>query len=124
MEFRTLAQLPSPHSLVLNLGTLSPEFLSACHSALFEYNLAGWPTILDPVGAGATKFRANAVAECLERGHIDVIKGNLGEIMAVAGWKGGKSRGVDSIGSGNLDDVCRVASFLARRESILLCEFR
>ena len=37
--------------------------------------------------------------------------------MAVAGWKGGKSRGVDSIDTGSLDDRCRLAEFLATRES-------
>lgn len=73
--------------------------------------------ILDPVAAGATEFRARAVAECLEKGYVDVIKGNLGEIMAVAGWEGGKSRGVDSIDTGSLEDRCRLAEFLSQRES-------
>lgn len=116
LECPALANIPSPHSVVLNLGTLTPDLFVAYHTALFEYNSAGWPVILDPVGAGATKFRADATAECLEKGYCDVIKGNLGEIMAVAGWKGGKSRGVDSLDIGNLDDRCRLASYLAQRE--------
>jgi hydroxyethylthiazole kinase-like sugar kinase family protein len=117
LDFPPLANIPAPHSCVLNLGTLTEGTFPAYYAALSEYNKAGWPIILDPVGAGATEFRAQAVAECLERGYVDVIKGNLGEIMAVAGWKGGKSRGVDSIDSGNLDDRCRLAKFLAQRES-------
>jgi|SRR5579862_2194973 len=117
LDYPALANLPSPHSVVLNLGTLTPDLFIAYHAALFEYNKAGWPVILDPVAAGATKFRAEATAECLEKGYCDVIKGNLGEIMAVAGWKGGKSRGVDSIDTGSLDDRCRLASYLAQRES-------
>jgi hydroxyethylthiazole kinase len=117
-DFPTLANLDSPHSLVLNLGTLTKELFPAYHTALSEYNKAGWPIILDPVGAGATQYRLQAVEECLERGYVDVIKGNLGEIMAVARWEGVHSRGVDSINAGSIDDRCRVAQFLARRERI------
>jgi hydroxyethylthiazole kinase len=112
-----LANIPVPHACVLNLGTLTEDCFPSYYATLLEYNKAGWPIILDPVGAGATAFRAGAVAECLERGYVDVIKGNLGEMMAVAGWKGGKSRGVDSIDSGSLDDRCRLAEYLAQRES-------
>jgi hydroxyethylthiazole kinase-like sugar kinase family protein len=119
LDFPALANLPSPHSVVLNLGTLTPDLFTAYHAALFEYNKAGWPVIIDPVAAGATEFRANAVAECLEKGYADVIKGNEGEIMAVAGGKGGQSRGVDNIDTGNLNDRCRLASFLANRQSTL-----
>jgi thiamine-phosphate diphosphorylase / hydroxyethylthiazole kinase len=115
-DFPALASLPTPHAVVLNLGTLTTELLTAYHAALAEYNKAVWPVILDPVAAGATEFRKAAVAECLERGYADVIKGNLGEVMAVAGWEGGKSRGVDSIDTGSLDDRCRLAKFLAQRE--------
>jgi hydroxyethylthiazole kinase-like sugar kinase family protein len=126
LDFPALANLPTPHSVVLNLGTLTPDLFTAYHTALFEYNTSGWPVILDPVAAGATEFRTNAAAECLEKGYADVIKGNESEIMAVAGWKGGKSRGVDSIESGNLDDRCRLAAFLASRErtSLFTAQFQ
>jgi hydroxyethylthiazole kinase-like sugar kinase family protein len=118
LDIPPLANLSSPHSCVLNIGTLTADLFQAYRIALNEYNNAGWPIILDPVGAGATEFRAQAVADCLERGYVDVIKGNLSEIMAVANWKGGQSRGVDSIDSGSLDDRCRLARFLAQRESL------
>jgi thiamine-phosphate diphosphorylase / hydroxyethylthiazole kinase len=116
-DIHTLANIPVSHACVLNLGTLTEDCFPSYYSTLSEYNKAGWPVILDPVGAGATSFRAEAVAECLERGYVDVLKGNLGEMMAVAGWEGGKSRGVDSIDAGDLGDRCRLAKFLALRES-------
>jgi hydroxyethylthiazole kinase-like sugar kinase family protein len=116
-DFPPFANLPSPHSCVLNIGTLTTDLFKAYDVALSEYNKASWPIVLDPVGAGATEFRAQAVTYCLEKGYVDVIKGNLGEVMAVAEWKGGKSRGVDSIDAGSLDDRCRLARFLAHRES-------
>jgi hydroxyethylthiazole kinase len=119
LDCPALANLPSAHSVVLNLGTLTPDLFLAYHTSLFEYNKSGWPVILDPVGAGATKFRAESTAECLEKGYCDIIKGNLGEIMAVAGWAGGKSRGVDSVDNGSLEDKCRLASHLAQRERML-----
>jgi len=117
LDFPPLANLPSPHSCVVNLGTLTDDIFEAYRAVFRQYNTAGWPIILDPVGAGATEFRARAVANCLEWGYSDLIKGNMGEIMAVAQWKGGRSRGVDSIDSGNAEDCCRLARFLARRES-------
>jgi len=120
LDFPALANLPSPHSCIVNLGTLTEDLFEAYRSVFQEYNRAGWPIILDPVGAGATEFRARAVANCLEWGYSDVIKGNLGEIMAVAQWKGGKSRGVDSIDSGSLEDRDRLARYLAERESTTL----
>jgi len=116
-DFPPLAHLPVPHSCVLNIGTVTTDLIPAYDQVLYEYNKAGWPVVLDPVGAGATEFRAQAVARCFENGYIDIVKGNLGEIMAVAGWKGGKSRGVDSIDSGSLDDRCHLAMFLSQRES-------
>jgi hydroxyethylthiazole kinase-like sugar kinase family protein len=111
-----LANLPVPHSAVLNIGTVRTQLFEAYRQTLFEYNKAGWPIVLDPVGAGATPFRTQASLKCLENGYVDVIKGNHSEIMALAGWKGGKSRGVDSVGSGSLQDRCAVAQFLAERE--------
>ena len=115
-DISPLAQLPVPHAAVLNIGTLTSDLMESYLKTLSEYNQNCWPIVLDPVGAGATDFRANAIIEFLDKGYVEVIKGNLGEIMAVAGWKGGKSRGVDSIDAGNLDDRCRLARFLARRE--------
>jgi hydroxyethylthiazole kinase len=117
LDFPPLANLPSPHSCVVNLGTLTNDIFEAYRTVFREYNGARWPVLLDPVGAGATEFRARAVANCLEWGYPDFIKGNMGEIMAVAQWKGGKSRGVDSIETGSVDDRCRLARFLAQRES-------
>src|SRR5271156_3863670 len=119
-----LARLPVPHAAVLNIGTLTTDLMESYLETLNEYNQSGWPIVLDPVGAGATQFRAQAIVDFLDKGYVDVIKGNLGEIMAVAGWKGGKSRGVDSIDAGDLDDRCRLAEFLARRERIEVWFFR
>ena len=50
LDFPLLANLPSPHSCVLNLGTPTADLLKAYDAALSEYNKVGWPIVLDPIG--------------------------------------------------------------------------
>src|SRR5436305_11064716 len=49
------------NALCLNLGTPSPERLAAMYIAGCAANSAGVPVLLDPVGVGATSFRAESV---------------------------------------------------------------
>jgi len=84
-------------ALVLNIGTLTDSIVEAMIIAGKTANKLGKPVILDPVGAGATKYRTNTVWKLLEEVKISIIKGNAGEIGALAGV-GGKVRGVDSDG--------------------------
>ncbi|TAQ90905.1 hypothetical protein B7494_g757 [Chlorociboria aeruginascens] len=84
-------------SLVINMGTVTPEGLLNYSQALKAYNLQGGPVVLDPVGAGATAVRRSAVKKLMADGYFDVIKGNEGEIKAVAGSvTEQQQRGVDS----------------------------
>jgi hydroxyethylthiazole kinase len=66
-------------------------------------NAKGIPVILDPVGAGATELRSNAVKTLLSELVISVVRGNAGEILALAGTSGAV-RGVDSLASGEGHD--------------------
>jgi len=70
--------------LVINMGTVTPEGLANCAAAIQAYNTAGGPIILDPVGAGATTPRKDALAQLLRAGYFDLIKGNEREILQVA----------------------------------------
>jgi thiamine-phosphate diphosphorylase/hydroxyethylthiazole kinase len=72
-------------SLVINMGTVTPDMLSNYILALQAYNLEGSPVVFDPVGAGATPHRRSAVKTLMDRGYFDVIKGNEGEICTVSG---------------------------------------
>ncbi|MDR0334824.1 MAG: hydroxyethylthiazole kinase [Methanomassiliicoccaceae archaeon] len=97
-------------ALVLNIGTPSDKTIEAMVIAGAAANRKGIPVILDPVGAGATKYRMNAVRKILNEVRISVIKGNAGEIGALAG-AGGRVRGVDSDGlDGDPVEVCRSLS--------------
>ncbi len=84
-------------ALVLNIGTLSASQIESMLLAGGRANELGIPVVLDPVGAGATRFRTESVARLLDRIEIAVLKGNPGEIGTIAGT-GGLVRGVDSGG--------------------------
>ncbi len=55
------------------------------------------PVILDPVGAGATRFRTESAQRLLDELKITILKGNAGEIGILAGAEA-QVRGVDSCG--------------------------
>ncbi|KAF2085220.1 Hydroxyethylthiazole kinase [Saccharata proteae CBS 121410] len=115
LEAADLAKLGG--SLVINMGTVTPEGLSNYLQALRAYNAVGGPVVFDPVGAGATEQRRNAVKTLMNGGYIDLIKGNEGEIKTVAGVAGAQQRGVDSGPSAmTLEDKAELVQQLAKRE--------
>ena len=94
-------------SLVLNIGTLNAGQIESMILAGRMANERGIPIILDPVGAGATRFRTDTTKRLLNKLEITVLKGNAGEIGVIAGIEAGV-RGVDSFGmSGDLLTIAR-----------------
>ncbi len=63
-------------------------------------NALNHPTVLDPVGAGASKLRSETAQKLLNEVQFTAIRGNLSEIKALAHGSSG-TRGVDA----NLADV-------------------
>jgi hydroxyethylthiazole kinase len=98
-------------ALVLNIGTLTEQQVNAMLEAGHRANECDIPVILDPVGAGATRMRTGAALTLIDRLDIAVLKGNAGEIGALAG-AGGKVRGVDSQGAGG--DAIAIARAFAK----------
>jgi len=84
-------------ALVLNIGTLNAAQIASMILAGKRANERGIPVILDPVGAGATRFRTDMVKRLLDKLEITVLKGNAGEIGVIAGVEA-VVRGVDSYG--------------------------
>ena len=72
-------------ALVLNIGTLSPEWVDAMLLAGKAANAAGVPVTLDPVGAGATRYRTETAKRILDEVHVTVLRGNAGEIATLVG---------------------------------------
>lgn len=83
-------------ALVLNPGTLEPDWVEAMLMAGKKANELGVPVIFDPVGVGATPYRNESGAAILKELELAVIRGNSGEIGALSG-SGGAVRGVDSV---------------------------
>jgi hydroxyethylthiazole kinase len=83
-------------ALVVNIGTLDATFVAGMGRAVESANAKAIPWVLDPVGAGATDYRTD-VAMRLAALRPAVIRGNAGEISALAGRRDAASRGVDSL---------------------------
>ncbi len=82
-------------ALVLNIGTLSPSWVASMRRALETANARKIPVVIDPVGAGASKYRTQTALELLASSHNAVLRGNASEIAALAGGSI-KTKGVDS----------------------------
>ena len=85
-------------ALVLNIGTLSEHWIESMLLAAKAANGAGAPVVLDPVGAGATRFRTETAQRILGETEIAVVRGNQAEIATLAGRQA-EIRGVESIGA-------------------------
>lgn len=105
-------------SLVLNIGTLEPYWVDSMKVALAGAQQRGIPTVLDPVGAGATPYRNQTLNELLEVAHPSVIRGNGSEIMSTAN-AAIQTRGVDSSASAN--DALGAAQALTARTQGTVC---
>lgn len=67
-------------ALLINIGTLTSETRRAMDEALRAANDKGIPTVLDPVGVGATTYRYETVQHLLQVGSFTVIRGNIAEV--------------------------------------------
>lgn len=82
-------------ALVLNIGTLDSTQIRNMKMAVEFANQKSIPIIIDPVGAGASRFRTNTARELLEISQNKILKGNASEILALADFSI-SSKGVDS----------------------------
>ncbi|MDF2963935.1 MAG: thiM [Paenibacillus sp.] len=100
-------------ALVLNIGTLNETEIEAMLIAGKSANKHGVPVILDPVGAGATRYRTDTARKILKEVNVSVVRGNAAEIANVIGdqWE---IKGVDA-GEGSGDVIA-----LAQRAAVKL----
>lgn len=122
-EFEEFASTVPSLALVINLGTPSEALMEVFIHALQTYNKHGKHVVFDPVACGASLARLEATKRLLNAGHPSVIKGNVGEILAV--WKltssyqalgemGPAMRGVDSITEFSPEMIIRIGQDVAR----------
>jgi hydroxyethylthiazole kinase len=98
-------------ALVINIGTLSPHWVEAMLAAGVAANERGVPVVLDPVGAGATRYRTETAKSILDRVDVAVLRGNAGEVATLVGIDA-EVRGVESVGVGG--DPAELARMAAR----------
>jgi hydroxyethylthiazole kinase len=96
-------------ALVLNIGTLSPEWVDAMVLAGRAANRHGAPVVLDPVGAGATRMRTDACRRILAEVAVAIVRGNAAEVSALIG-EAAKIRGVDSVSAGDPEALAAAAA--------------
>ena len=96
---------------LLNTGDVSPDgeatMLTAGRTAA-EHDL---PVVLDPVGAGATPTRSRVADRLLSELDVTILKGNHGEVSAIAGTDA-TVRGVEAVGE--YGDIAEQAMACAR----------
>ena len=98
-------------ALVLNIGTLSEHWIDAMLLAGRTAADRGIPIVLDPVGAGATRYRTQASRRILDETRVTVVRGNAGEVATLVGVEA-EVRGVESMAAGG--DPAELAREAAR----------
>ncbi|EFK56006.1 hydroxyethylthiazole kinase [Sphingobacterium spiritivorum] len=105
-------------SLVINIGTLDEYKTTSMKLAIETAIELEKPWILDPVGAGATPYRDQILAELLPY-RPAVIRGNASEIMALAKTNTSPTKGVDS--SNQSDEALEAARQLQQSFGSVVC---
>ncbi len=118
-------------ALVVNIGTLDEYWVETMLRAAREADRLGKPWVLDPVGAGATPYRDEALKQLVAL-RPTVIRGNASEVMAVARAMGGENcataaeggaapttKGVDSTAASG--EALAAARWLSDRFGSVVC---
>jgi hydroxyethylthiazole kinase len=104
-------------ALVCNMGAI--DKVDSMILAGKAANRLGIPVVLDPVGAGGTQLRRDAVKRLLDEVHFAVIRGNASEIRYLAGRQstgnGVDVSDLDEITESNLESAVSMAAELAER---------
>lgn len=83
-------------ALVLNIGTLTPQWVEAMLRAGKKANELKVPIVLDPVGSGATRLRTESAKRLARELSIQVVRGNASEVLSLATQEA-RTKGVDSV---------------------------
>ena len=97
-------------ALVLNIGTLTGEWVTAMIVAGRKATEKKIPIVLDPVGAGATRLRTESARKILSQTRVSVLRGNASEILSLQN-ENSRTKGVDAVHG--VDEAARTAGTLA-----------
>jgi hydroxyethylthiazole kinase len=104
-------------ALVLNIGTLSADWINSMIKAGQEANRRNIPVVLDPVGSGATRYRTESVQWILQSISLAIIRGNASEIRSLV-LAGERTKGVDSIHG--VEETLEAAQFLSKKHRCIV----
>lgn len=110
--------------LNINIGTLNSRTIESMLLAGKRANELGHVTVLDPVGAGASKLRTDTAIRLLDEVQFSVIRGNVSELKALWGTEG-TTKGVDAdiadrVTEGNLDEMIQFAKLLSGKTGAVI----
>jgi len=97
-------------AVLLHTGQVNDSLSEAIYETGVAANERGIPVVLDPVGMGSTPTRNDLVERLLADIDFAAIKGNYGEITALAGAEA-EVRGVESVGE--YDEIADTAQAVA-----------
>lgn len=102
---------------LINMGTVnatSEERVITAGRAAAREDI---PVVFDPVGVGATSMRTRVAERIIDEVDVAVVKGNYGEITALAG-SDAEVRGVESIGE--YTEIAETAIACARKSNAVV----
>lgn len=110
--------------LNINIGTLNARTIESMLLAGKRANELGHVTVLDPVGAGASKLRTDTAIRLLDEVQFTVIRGNVSELKALWGTEG-TTKGVDAdiadrVTEENLDEMIQFAKLLSGKTGAVI----
>ncbi|MHB8828762.1 MAG: hydroxyethylthiazole kinase [Syntrophales bacterium] len=105
-------------ALVINIGTLSEDWVPSMFKAAEAARKKGIPIVLDPVGAGATSYRTGTARELIQAFPPQIIRGNASEVMALLD-AGSKTKGVDS--SASSEEAVAIGRELHKQSGSVVC---
>lgn len=104
-------------ALVLNIGTLSSAWVPSMQAAARKAKQKGAPIVLDPVGAGATRYRTQTALDLLALSAPCIVRGNASEVLALA-TATHSTKGVDSTQAP--EAALEAAHFLVKRHDCVV----
>ena len=72
-------------ALMLNLGNITDVRIESMKRSAQTAAKEGIPVLLDLVGVSCSKIRMKLAMELIEKGKIQILKGNISELLAIAG---------------------------------------
>lgn len=83
-------------AVVINIGTLSREWVDAMERAVVVARERRIPVVIDPVGSGSTRYRTETARRLLSLASSPILRANASEVRSLAGAIG-RTKGVDSM---------------------------